>query len=198
MFLFCWSYIWFMSCWSILLIHNGEIYMKEIVVQQLLLCSSRQFQFGHGGLISQKIGWTVYVTMPLRKITWALNAMHIVWFWYFLAAFQVLLFIIFIHYLQLHFYFLQLYLLHLSHGLNHLKLVQHLLYLHYWSQPPPPWPPSTSTLFFSSQIGAIQVTNANFKLELKFVVVRIHKDDMAVIVWQMWSLQLYLWFNYCL
>ena len=163
-----------------------------------MLSSSRQFQFGHGGLISQKIGWTVYVTMPLRKITWALNAMYIVWFWYFLAAFQVLLFIIFIHYLQLHFYFLQLYLLHLSNGLNHLKLVQHLLYLHYWSQPPPPWPPSTSMLFFSSQIGAIQVTNANFKIELKFVVVRIHKDDMEVIVWQMWSLQLDLWFNYCL
>ena len=39
-------------------------------------------------------------------------------------------------------------LYHLSYGLNHLLLVQHLLYLHYWSQPPPPWSPST--WFFSS------------------------------------------------
>ena len=35
-------------------------------------------------------------------------------------------------------------------SINHLKLVQHLLYLLYWSQPPPPWSPSTSTWFFSS------------------------------------------------
>ena len=27
----------------------------------------------HGRLISQKVGWKVYVTIPLMKITWALN-----------------------------------------------------------------------------------------------------------------------------
>ena len=69
-------------------------------------------------------------------------------------------------------------LYHLSYGLNHLLLVQHLLYLHYWSQPPPSWSPSTPTW----QIAAVLVTSADFKLELKFVAVSIHKDDMAVII----------------
>jgi len=38
-----------------------------------MLSSTRQFQFGHGRLISQKIGRKVYVTMPQMKITWVLN-----------------------------------------------------------------------------------------------------------------------------
>ena len=40
---------------------------------------------------------------------------------------------------------------------NHLPLVQqHLLYLHYWPQPPPSWSPSTSTWFFSILLLQLQ------------------------------------------
>ena len=40
---------------------------------------------------------------------------------------------------------------------NHLPLVQqHLLYLHYWSKPPPSWSPSTSTWFFSILLPQLQ------------------------------------------
>ena len=39
---------------------------------------------------------------------------------------------------------------------NHLPLVQQHLYLHYWSQPPPSWSPSTSTWFFSILLPQLQ------------------------------------------
>ena len=43
-------------------------------------------------------------------------------------------------------------------------------------------------------IAAVQVTNANNKLEVKFVAVRIHKDDMAVIIlWRLFYFNIHLW-----
>ena len=51
---------------------KGNLYII-LFMYFIMLSSSHQFQFGHGRLISQKVGWKVYVTMPLMKITWALN-----------------------------------------------------------------------------------------------------------------------------